>query len=207
MPVASRNVGTPHGHKEEVNLKKLSVEHVLPQMIDTDDGDGESWQRMLGTNWRTLHEKWLHTLGNLTLTGYNPELGNGSFADKKAEFAGSNVSLNGHFAGHEQWSEQEIKQRGLELARIVAGIWPRPGGGPGYIVPAPTPPEPEELFGRPNLVKRGEEVEANFTFACGGRNSASLSLMRKSAKRKRRQQWPCFWGGSFAFSESRWLTG
>ena len=134
------------GHKEELNLKKLSVEHVLPQMIDGDDDDGESWRNMLGPNWRTLHEKWLHSLGNLTLTGYNPELGNGSFTDKKSAFAESNVSLNQHFAGLMQWSDQEIRQRGLELARIVAHIWLRPGSGPSYIAPAPMPPEPDELF-------------------------------------------------------------
>ncbi len=134
------------GHKEEVNLKKVSVEHVLPQVIGGDDNDGESWQRMLGPNWKALHEKWLHTLGNLTLTGYNPELGNGSFADKKSAFAESNVSLNQHFAGLAQWSDQEIRQRGLELARIVARVWPRPAGGPSYIAPTPTPTEPEELL-------------------------------------------------------------
>lgn len=136
-------------HKEEVNLKRLSVEHVLPQTIDGDGVDGMSWQRLLGSNWRTLHEKWLHTLGNLTLTGYNPELGNGNFADKKAAFAESNVSLNRHFIQMAQWSDQDIKQRGLELARIVARIWPRPSDGPGYIAPAPTPPEPGELFVQP----------------------------------------------------------
>jgi negative regulator of replication initiation len=134
-----------HGHKEEVNLKRLSVEHVLPQTIDGDDDDGKSWQKMLGPNWPTLHEKWLHALGNLTLTGYNPELGNGSFADKRAAFAESKVSLNQHFLELAQWSDQDIKQRGLELARIVARIWPRPTGGPGYITPAPAPPEQGEL--------------------------------------------------------------
>jgi Protein of unknown function (DUF1524) len=87
----------------------------------------------------------LHTLGNLTLTGYNPELGNGSFADKKTAFAESNVSLNQHFIEMAQWSDQEIKQRALELARIVVRIWPRPSGGPGYIAPAPTPPEQGEF--------------------------------------------------------------
>lgn len=135
-----------HGHKEEVNLKKLSVEHVLPQSIE---GNGD-WQRMLGLNWQTLHEKWVHTIGNLTLTGYNPELGNGNFADKRAAFAKSNVSLNRHFHGLTQWSEQEIKQRGIELARIVLRVWPRPAGGPAYITPAPTLPELEEPIDQPD---------------------------------------------------------
>jgi len=134
-----------HHHKEEVNLKRLTVEHVLPQAIDGDDDDGKSWQRMLGPNWLVLHEKWLHTLGNLTLTGYNPELGNGSFADKQAAFAESKVSLNQHFLELAQWNDQDIKQRGLQLAQLVARTWARPAGGPGYITPAPAPPEQGEL--------------------------------------------------------------
>jgi hypothetical protein len=69
----------------------------------------------------------------------------------------SNVSLNHHFAGLVQGSEQEIKRRGFGLARTVARIWPRPGGGPGYIAPAPTPPEPEELFGQSEAEAGGVE--------------------------------------------------
>ncbi len=135
-----------HGHHEEVNLKLLSVEHVLPQTINGDSEDSVSWQNMLGGNWRVLHEKWIHTLGNLTLTGYNPELSNSSFANKKVLFAESNVSLHAYFAALEQWTDREIKQRGLELAKIIAGIWPRPAGGPNYNAPIPTPSESGELF-------------------------------------------------------------
>jgi hypothetical protein len=135
-----------HGHHEEVNLKLLSVEHVLPQTINGNSENSVSWQNMLAGNWRVLHEKWVHTLGNLTLTGYNPELSNSSFADKKTLFAESNVSLNAYFADLEQWTEREIKQRGLELAQIVARIWPRPVGGQNYIAPTPVPSETGEFF-------------------------------------------------------------
>ncbi|OHE89316.1 MAG: hypothetical protein A3G75_00645 [Verrucomicrobia bacterium RIFCSPLOWO2_12_FULL_64_8] len=131
------------GHKEQLNLKRLTVEHVLPQAIDGDGDDGRSWQEMLGVNWQILQQKWVHTLGNLTLTGYNPELGNGCFADKQAAFGESRVSLNQHFAGLTQWTDREVKQRGVDLAQIVARVWPRPPGGPTYIPPAPAPPEPE----------------------------------------------------------------
>ena len=58
------------GHREEVNFNSLTIEHVLPQMIENDDA-GRAWKAALGTNWRQEHELWLHTLGNLTLTGYN----------------------------------------------------------------------------------------------------------------------------------------
>ena len=142
-------------HKEEVNLKQLSVEHVLPQTIDGDGDEAVSWQKMLGATWRTAHEKWVHTLGNLTLTGYNAELGNGSFAEKKAAFAESKVSLNRHFCSLEQWTDQEIRQRGQELARTVAQIWPRPAEGPSYIAPSPSPLEPQEAIGELPLEEDG----------------------------------------------------
>lgn len=146
-----------HGHHEEVNFKRLSVEHVLPQTINGNSENSVSWQNILGGNWRVLLEKWVHTLGNLTLTGYNPELSNSSFADKKALFAESNVSLNAYFADLEQWTEREIKQRGLELAKIVARIWPRPVGGPNYTTPAPAPLEQGELAEGGFQEEAGEE--------------------------------------------------
>ena len=66
------------GHKEEVILEDLTIEHVLPQAL-TDE-----WRTMLGNNPDNVHEKYVHTIGNLTLTGYNDELGNLSFPEKKA---------------------------------------------------------------------------------------------------------------------------
>jgi uncharacterized protein with ParB-like and HNH nuclease domain len=150
---------TSYGHKEEINLKRLTLEHVLPQTIHSETDDATSWRRALGPAWQTTHEKWVHTLGNLTLTGYNPELGNGTFADKRAAFSESKVSLNQHFTHLQQWTDQEIRQRGLELARTVATIWPRPPGGPTYITPAPTAAQPEDLLGQPE--PDGDDGEHN----------------------------------------------
>ena len=120
-----------HGHKEEINLERLSIEHVLPQTLG-DDEDGRSWRVALEPDWRKLYEKWVHTLGNLTLTGYNPELGNASYAEKRTAFTQSKVSLNQYFVAVEKWDDQAIRERGLRLARIVAQLWPRPEGGPPY---------------------------------------------------------------------------
>lgn len=139
---------TSNGHKEEINLKLLTVEHILPQTIDSDTDDAAYWQRALAPTWRATHETWVHTIGNLTLTGYNPELGTGTFPDKRAAFEESKVSLNDYFATQQQWTEQEIRQRGLKLARLVADMWPRPAGGPDYIGPAPEPLEQEDLSAR-----------------------------------------------------------
>lgn len=133
------------GHKEELNLRRLNIEHVMPQTLGNDD-PGESWRKMLGADWKALHEKWLHALGNLTLTGYNSELGNSSFGEKQNGFSGSNVSLNRHFAKVAKWSEQEIKERGNALARQIAELWPRPSGGPAYNPPNAVSAEQVDLL-------------------------------------------------------------
>ncbi len=130
------------GHREEVNFSSLTIEHVLPQTIENDDA-GRSWEAVLGTNWRQEHETWLHTLGNLTLTGYNTALSNNSFASKLALFAQSNVSLNAHFATVPAWDVAAIRQRGQSLGRKLANVWSRPAGE-AYT---PRQPNSEDSFG------------------------------------------------------------
>ena len=114
------------------NLKQLSIEHVLPQTLG-EDADGDAWRKALGHDWKTDHEKWLHTLGNLTLTGYNPELSNTNFEEKQKAFAESKISLNRIFVSASTWDGQAIHGRGIQLARVVATLWPRPPGGPAYV--------------------------------------------------------------------------
>ena len=129
-----------HGHKEEVKLDPLTIEHVMPQKLDEDTGDNP-WRESLGSDWKSLHEKWVHTLGNLTLTGYNSELGIASFKKKQAAFANSKVSLNQYFQRVKEWDNGEIRKRGLQLAEIIAKHWPRTGIGPSYLPPGPTESE------------------------------------------------------------------
>lgn len=119
-----------HGHKEQVDLAKLTIEHVMPQTLS--GKAGPEWQRMLGQDWQRAHDRMLHALGNLTLTGYNPDMSNHSYAEKRAAFAESNVQLNKYFAAVETWDEEAIRRRGRTMAGTVAGIWPRPVGPP-YI--------------------------------------------------------------------------
>lgn len=110
------------GHKEKVDLsdKAVQIEHIMPQELT------QSWREMLGENADEKHETYLHTLGNLTLTGYNPELSNNSFADKKAEYHHSNIQLNKYFTKHSQWTDVEIAERTKELADRFIDIWEGP---------------------------------------------------------------------------------
>ncbi len=63
--------------KELVNTKGLTTEHIMPQTLT------EEWERDLGENFQAIHDKYLHTIGNLTKTGYNTEYGNRSFQKKE----------------------------------------------------------------------------------------------------------------------------
>ena len=68
-----------HDRKEPVPVDEYTVEHILPQ----NENLPEEWQESLGEGWKNIQETWLHTLGNLTLTGYNAEYSDRPFAEKR----------------------------------------------------------------------------------------------------------------------------
>ncbi len=110
------------GHKEKVTLndKDLQIEHVMPQNLTN------SWREMLGKGAEKIHAKYLHTLGNLTLTGYNTELGDKPFSEKKIEFKESKLSLNQYFSKTDIWTEKEIQIRTGVLCDRFIDLWDRP---------------------------------------------------------------------------------
>lgn len=113
--------------KEGVMLPSLQIEHILPQSIG-EDPKGE-WQTALGSNWKTVHERCLHALPNLTLTGYNVEMSNGPFPEKKKIYEVSNLRLTRKLADFTVWNESSMRQRGEQLATAAIRIWPRPTVG------------------------------------------------------------------------------
>jgi hypothetical protein len=68
-----------HGRKERVDVENYTIEHILPQ----NESLSKEWQAELGPEWQHLQQTWLHTLGNLTLTGYNSEYSDFPFAYKR----------------------------------------------------------------------------------------------------------------------------
>lgn len=70
------------------------------------------------------------TLGNLTLTAYNPELSDASFVEKKTHLKGGFdkdylvISKELHEA--EAWDEGAIRERAERLADRALEVWPRP---------------------------------------------------------------------------------
>ena len=108
--------------KERVNPESLNIEHIMPQSLT------KEWKAILGENYTNLHKKWLHTLGNLTLTGYNSELSNKPFKEKSAHLQkNSTLALNKYYQQEKVdiWNEEAIKTRAEHLANIAIKIWLR----------------------------------------------------------------------------------
>ncbi|GAA7478175.1 DUF262 and DUF1524 domain-containing protein [Helicobacter pylori] len=108
--------------KEPVNTQECTIEHIMPQTLT------EEWKRDLGENFQAIHDKYLHTIGNLTLTGYNKEYSNNSFQKKRdmeKGFKQSPLKLNQSLKDG-SFGEKEIKKRANDLADWALKIWTYP---------------------------------------------------------------------------------
>ena len=89
----------------------------------------EAWKAELGPDWAQVWHTWRHTLGNLTCTAFNSEMGNCSFREKRdAErgFRNSPLRLNEDLRQAERWDEPAIRARAARLADLAVDIWRRP---------------------------------------------------------------------------------
>ena len=112
------------GKKELVAVENYTIEHILPQNPNL----SEEWKRELGTDWKNIQAKYLHTLGNLTLTGYNSEYSDKPFKEKKSMtggFAQSPLTLNEKVRDAAVWNEDSIIARAKYLSSKALDIWPR----------------------------------------------------------------------------------
>lgn len=98
--------------KEKLDFDKLTIEHIMPQTQSLE------WMHISKED----HELYLHVLGNLTITGYNSELSNNAFGEKKRIISENSkaVILNSDVANQTIWDVNAIKSRGERLAGIVA---------------------------------------------------------------------------------------
>ncbi|UOS61599.1 DUF262 and DUF1524 domain-containing protein [Helicobacter pylori] len=109
--------------KERVYTREYTTEHIMPQKLT------EELERDLGENFQEIHDKYLHTIGNLTLTGYNTEYSNKSFQEKRGMekgFKDSPLRLNQSLRDLESFGEEEIKKRANDLADLALKIWTYP---------------------------------------------------------------------------------
>ena len=114
-----------HDRKEHVPVNEYTIEHILPQNPNLSD----KWREALGPNWMEVRNKWLHTLGNLTLTAYNAEYSDRPFSDKRdmeGGFGESPLILNKGLGSLDNWDENTIKSRADILAKTATKVWAAP---------------------------------------------------------------------------------
>ena len=114
-----------HCRKERVAVDEYTIEHILPQ----NENLSAMWREALGPEWERVQETWLHTLGNLTLTGYNAEYSDRSFAEKRdmqGGFKESPLRLNDGLGVLGTWNEATIQERAKRLAEQAVQVWTLP---------------------------------------------------------------------------------
>ncbi|MDR6415568.1 DUF4268 domain-containing protein [Pseudarthrobacter sulfonivorans] len=114
--------------KEIVDLdpRHLTIEHVLPQTMTESVREVFAEGFSVDADINYEHERVVHTLGNLTLSGYNSELSNKPFDEKSEMLAKSGVAMNQAIAAHAKWGIDEINARSAELAEKIIELWPGP---------------------------------------------------------------------------------
>lgn len=97
--------------KEVLQAENLTIEHIMPQTLSAD------WNYINPEE----HEQYLHTLGNLSVTGYNSELSNKSFKEKQEIIRENSkaVVLNSDVLAKDSWGIVDIQVRAKRLANIV----------------------------------------------------------------------------------------
>lgn len=120
------------GRKERVPVDEYTIEHILPQ----NENLSARWRADLGLEWARVQETYLHTLGNLTLTGYNSEYSDRPFAEKQTMtggFAESPLRLNQGLGALTVWDENAIRQRAERLAKQATKVWGAPELAPEIL--------------------------------------------------------------------------
>lgn len=123
---------------ERMNNGSITIEHVMPQHLN------QQWKRDLGEEYERISQQYLHTFANLTLTGYNSDYSNRAYSEKwngysyvkkdkdtKEEktinvygYKDSAFKLSNYMKLHPQWTETELKERGMELMNKFLNLWP-----------------------------------------------------------------------------------
>lgn len=109
---------------EHLDRNDYSIEHIMPQRLTP------AWTEELGPNATEIHATWLHRLANLTLTGYNPNLSNKSFREKRDAVQGgyrnSGLRMNQKIGQKDAWGLPELEERSREMVARALQIWPCP---------------------------------------------------------------------------------
>jgi predicted transport protein len=112
-------------NKSVVSLDNLTIEHIIPQNPHL----SSDWITVLGSDWSEIQKKYLHTIGNMTLTAYNSEMSDSSF-DEKLDMVGgfkeSALRLNKYVVSQKTWAEPQVNERAALLGEVAKKAWPYP---------------------------------------------------------------------------------
>ncbi|MFP6263565.1 DUF262 domain-containing protein [Helicobacter pylori] len=153
--------------EERVYTHEYTIEHIMPQTLR------EEWKRDLGENFQAIHDKYLHTIGNLTLTGYNNKYSNKSFQEKRdmeKGFKQSPLKLNQSLKDLESFGEKEIEKRASDLADWALKIWTYPN------------PEAETLEEDKQKGKREKKAYDLSSYKFGSHSRELFDILSKEIK-------------------------
>lgn len=134
-----------YGNKAPIQIKNYTIEHIMPQNGNL----SVSWQKMLGPQWKEVQRRYLHTIGNLTLTAYNSEMSDNPFMTKmnmEGGFKESALKLNGFVVKQTEWNEGTIKERADQLAKKAREIWAFPTMTKAELAPYCAENKPTERY-------------------------------------------------------------
>ncbi|MCG2687460.1 DUF262 domain-containing protein [Candidatus Parcubacteria bacterium] len=118
--------------KERVPVAEFTIEHIMPQ----NENLSAEWKAEIGPEWERIQNTYLHTLGNLTLTGYNSEYSDKPFIEKrnmKGGFIESPLRINKEVANKDHWTESEIISRAETLSSQATKVWPTSSVDPSVL--------------------------------------------------------------------------
>ena len=122
----TKEIYTDLWSRDNSNKYIWTIEHVFPEGQNIPD----SWVNMIADGDKNLAKKYLddyvHTIGNLTITGYNQNLSNMSFEEKRnRKKDGKDIGytnglyLNKDIVNEEKWTVDKIKDRTDKLVNIL----------------------------------------------------------------------------------------
>lgn len=109
---------------------KWTIEHVMPQTL-SDVWKKESFPGLDEEKIKQQHALYVHKLGNLTLSGYNAELNNERFIEKRDKkdcdtgiFIGykNGIQLNQSLKNQKTWNIDQIKKRTTKLCELAKKV-------------------------------------------------------------------------------------
>ncbi len=108
---------------EKIDNGSFTIEHIMPQTLTPE------WSKVLWINAKEIQKKYIHTIGNITLTWYNSSMSNKSFHEKKTMekwFNDTKLYLNKYLTTIDNWDEEKINHRFELLKDKSILIWQYP---------------------------------------------------------------------------------